>query len=86
NVSDGDAEAAETAVQAPKAAPTYRLCQIDKEGQVRAQSCPPAQVPVISMAIVRHQKLVKLGARKTAIEDNLKRVVETLGDLKTLLT
>jgi len=64
---------------------TYCLCQLDKNGQVRAQPCPPEQVPTVSMAIVRHQKLVQLVAQKSTLEGKLKQVVDTLGDLKLLM-
>lgn len=66
--------------------PSYRLCQLDANGQLRSQRCPPAQVPIVSMAIVRHQKLTKLVTQKQTVEAKLKQVVDTLTELKTLLT
>ncbi len=77
--------ATDTPSQLATTTPTYYLCQLDSSGQVRSQPCPPEQVPTVSMAIVRHQKLVKLVAQKTTIEAKLKQVVETLGDLRMLL-
>jgi len=76
----------ETTTVDPAIDAQYRLCQLDRNGQVRSQLCPPEQVPTVSMAIVRHQKLVKLVARKRTIEGKLKQVVETLESLKALFT
>ncbi|MEL6139684.1 MAG: hypothetical protein AAFR42_20040 [Cyanobacteria bacterium J06628_6] len=69
----------------PDESPRYRLCQLDATGQVRSQLCPPEQVPTVSMAIVRYQKLSKLVSQKQTLEAKLRQVVDTLGDLKTLL-
>jgi hypothetical protein len=60
----------------------YRLCMLDKSGQVQSRPCPPEQVPVVSMAIARHQKLRQLLERKQQLELKLHRIVDGLAALR----
>ncbi len=61
----------------------YRLCSLDAEGKLRSQPCPPAQIAVVSTAIVRYQKFKQLSLRKQAIEVKLQRAVEGLSGVRT---
>jgi hypothetical protein len=65
--------------------PQYRLCSLDADGQLQCQLCPPDQIPFVSMAIARHQKLRQHLNQKQYLEARLKRAVEVLtqarGDL-----
>jgi hypothetical protein len=56
----------------------YRLCGLDSDGRVWSRSCPPEQVPYVSLAIARYQKLRTLFAKKQALENRLANLVETL--------
>ena len=56
----------------------YRLCGLDASGQFWARPCPPDQVPSISLAIARHQKLRQLLNRKQELETRLSQLAETL--------
>lgn len=58
--------------------PQYRLCSLDVDGQVHCQICPPDQLPFVSMAIARHQKLRQYLNQKQYLEAKLKRAVEAL--------
>ncbi|MEM6425411.1 MAG: hypothetical protein AAF728_09670, partial [Cyanobacteria bacterium P01_D01_bin.128] len=51
-------------------------------GKLRCQPCPPAQLPVVSMAIARHQKLRQLLNQKQYLEARLKRAVEGLDTVR----
>ncbi|NJO40368.1 MAG: hypothetical protein HC769_02065 [Cyanobacteria bacterium CRU_2_1] len=59
----------------------YRLCGLDADGQIWSRSCPPEQVPYVSLAIARYQKLRTLLGKKQAIENRLTHLVETLTGL-----
>ncbi|MEO0458693.1 MAG: hypothetical protein AAF152_19230 [Cyanobacteria bacterium P01_A01_bin.114] len=59
----------------------YRLCMIDQTGTVQSCPCPLEQVPVVSVAIARHQKLHQISARKCQLEQQLKAVVGALKQL-----
>lgn len=59
-------------------APTYQLCSLDPEGQVQCLVCPPEQLPSLSLAIARHQKLRQLLDQKHYLEARLNRSVEVL--------
>ncbi len=56
----------------------YRLCGLDADGQFWARPCPPDQVPSVSLAIARHQKLRQLLSRKQDLEIRLSQLAETL--------
>lgn len=56
----------------------YRLCGLNADGQLWSCPCPPDQVPSLSLAIARHQKLRQLLTRKTHIETRLNQLAETL--------
>jgi hypothetical protein len=56
----------------------YRLCGIDESGKVWSRQCPVDQVPTVSMAIARYQKLRQLFGRKQHLETRLSQLAETL--------
>lgn len=56
----------------------YRLCGVDAAGKVWSRACPPDQVPAVSMAIARYQKLRQLLGRKQYLETRLSQLAETL--------
>ncbi|MEA5576401.1 hypothetical protein [Anabaena sp. UHCC 0451] len=56
----------------------YRLCGIDAAGKVWSRQCSVDQVPNVSMAIARYQKLRQLFGRKQYIETRLSQLAETL--------
>ncbi|MDZ8050338.1 MAG: hypothetical protein RMX68_009460 [Aulosira sp. ZfuVER01] len=56
----------------------YRLCGLDASGKVWTRPCPPDQVPAVSMAIARYQKLRQLLGRKQHLETRLSQLAETL--------
>jgi hypothetical protein len=56
----------------------YRLCGIDTTGKVWSRQCPVEQVPGVSMAIARYQKLRQLFGRKQYLETRLSQLAETL--------
>ncbi|HEY9880594.1 MAG TPA: hypothetical protein V6D29_19205 [Leptolyngbyaceae cyanobacterium] len=62
--------------------PQYRLCSLDADGQVQCQICPPDQLPFVSMAIARHQKLRQHLNQKQYLEAKLKRAVEALSQVR----
>jgi hypothetical protein len=59
----------------------YRLCGIDAAGKVWSRQCPVEQVPNVSMAIARYQKLRQLFGRKQYLENRLSQLAETLVSL-----
>ncbi|MDJ0800076.1 MAG: hypothetical protein QNJ51_25265 [Calothrix sp. MO_167.B12] len=56
----------------------YRLCALDSAGKVWSRPCPAEQVPSVSMAIARYQKLRQLLSRKQNLETRLSQLAETL--------
>ncbi|MEA5505271.1 hypothetical protein VB735_19580 [Halotia wernerae UHCC 0503] len=56
----------------------YRLCGLDTSGKVWSRPCPPEQLPTVSLAIARHQKLRQLLGRKQHLESHLSQLAETL--------
>ncbi len=56
----------------------YRLCGVDTAGQVWSRPCPVEQVPSVSIAIARHQRLRQLLVRKQDLENRLSQLAETL--------
>ncbi len=68
-----------TSAKASKSARTgYNLCGVDASGKVWSRPCPPDQVPSVSMAIARYQKLRQLLGRKQYLETRLSQLAETL--------
>ena len=66
----------------------YRLCAWDELGRVQSRPCPAEQLPSISLAIARYQKLQNLLVRKQELENNLNQLAEVLvvvqGHIQTL--
>jgi hypothetical protein len=62
--------------QSPRAG--YRLCGLDPSGQLWYRNCPKEQIPQVSLAIARYQKLRQLLNRKKNLEILLKQLTETL--------
>ncbi|MFM7405371.1 MAG: hypothetical protein ACKO3K_01545 [Cuspidothrix sp.] len=56
----------------------YRLCGVDTAGQVWSRPCPVEQVPSVSIAIARHQRLRQLLTRQQDLENRLSQLAETL--------
>ncbi|WNZ22577.1 hypothetical protein HJG54_06695 [Leptolyngbya sp. NK1-12] len=56
----------------------YRLCGLDADGQLWSRPCPPQQVPYVSLAIARYQKLRILFAKKQNLESRLNQLVQNL--------
>jgi hypothetical protein len=56
----------------------YRLCGVDDSGKVWSRPCPPDQVPNVSIAIARYQKLRQLLGRKQSLETRLAQLAQTL--------
>lgn len=60
----------------------YHLCNLDADGQMQCQICPPEQLPFVSLAIARHQKLRQHLNQKQYLEARLKRAVEVLSQAR----
>ncbi|HEY9659003.1 MAG TPA: hypothetical protein V6C65_11165, partial [Allocoleopsis sp.] len=56
----------------------YRLCGLDADGKLWSRPCPTEQVPYVSLAIARYQKLRTLLEKKHSLETRLTNLVETL--------
>jgi len=56
----------------------YRLCGMNEEGQIWFRHCPAEQVPVVSLAILRYQRLKTLLSQKDALQIRLSRLAESL--------
>jgi len=56
----------------------YRLCGLNEDGQLWFCHCPPEQIPAVSLAIVRYQRLQVLLTRKDVLEKRLIQLSETL--------
>jgi hypothetical protein len=59
----------------------YRLCGLGADGQLWSRPCPLEQVPQLSLAIARHQKLRQLLAQKQHLENRLNQLSQTLVEL-----
>lgn len=57
---------------------TYRLCGLDEDGQLWCRFCPVEQVPDVSLAIARYQRLQILLTRKRSLESQLNTLTESL--------
>lgn len=60
----------------------YRLCSLDADGRLQCQPCPPDQIPFVSMAIARNQKLRQFLSQKQYLEARLKRAFELLSQVR----
>lgn len=56
----------------------YRLCGLDADGQMWSRPCPAQQVPYVSLAIARYQKLRILLAKKQSLENRLTQLIQNL--------
>jgi hypothetical protein len=56
----------------------YRLCGLDENGQPWSKRCPARQVPAVSLAIARYQKLRQLVNQKELLETRLAQLAENL--------
>jgi hypothetical protein len=56
----------------------YRLCGLDADGQVWCRPCPAQQVPYVSLAIARYQKLRILLSKKQTLENRLNQLIQSL--------
>ncbi len=56
----------------------YRLCGLDADGQLWSRPCPSQQVPYVSLAIARYQKLRILFAKKQSLENRLNQLIQSL--------
>jgi hypothetical protein len=56
----------------------YRLCGLDADGQLWSRPCPMQQVPYVSLAIARYQKLRILLGNKQALENRLNQLIQSL--------
>lgn len=70
--------AADGKVSQPSTSTNYRLCGVDAAGKVWSRPCPPEQLPAVSLAIARYQKLRQLLGRKQYLETRLSQLAETL--------
>lgn len=56
----------------------YRLCGFDTEGNPWSHPCPEDQIPAVSLAIARYQKLRQLNQRKQDLENHFSHLGRTL--------
>ncbi|TAE56299.1 MAG: hypothetical protein EAZ76_02575 [Nostocales cyanobacterium] len=68
-------------VSHPSSRTGYRLCGVDADGKVWSRPCSVHEVPSVSVAIARYQKLRQLFARKQYLENRLSQLAETLVNL-----
>lgn len=57
---------------------SYHLCGLDPDGKVWSRPCPSEQVPYVSLAIARYQKLRALLTKKQSLETRLTTLLESL--------
>jgi hypothetical protein len=70
----------------PDSDPTYRLCGLNQDGHPWYHPCPAEQVPDVSLAIARYQRMQLLLTRKRTLETYLAQVTEALLDIHGKLT
>ena len=56
----------------------YRLCGLDENGNLWSKHCPETQVPDVSLAIARYQKLRQLLLEKQSLEARLSQLSANL--------
>ncbi|MBD3880512.1 hypothetical protein IFO70_01950 [Phormidium tenue FACHB-886] len=61
-----------------EAGTSYRLCGLDADGKLWSRPCPAQQVPYVSLAIARYQKLRILFSKKQSLENRLQQLVQSL--------
>jgi hypothetical protein len=57
---------------------TYKLCGLDEQGKLWSKPCPAEQIPSVSIAISRYQKVKQLLKRKQIIEQKIIQLGENL--------
>jgi hypothetical protein len=63
----------------------YRLCGLDADGKLWSRPCPPEQVPHLSLAIARYQRLRQLLGRKQYLETRLSHLSAMLLEMHSHL-
>jgi len=71
-------EAEQTQITEDMRRTSYHLCGLDPDGKVWSRPCPSEQVPYVSLAIARYQKLRTLLSKKQNLETRLTTLVESL--------
>jgi hypothetical protein len=71
------------AVESPRTG--YRLCGLDADGKLWSRPCPPEQLPHVSLAVARYQKLRQLLGRKQDLEARLSQLASSLGAVQERL-
>ena len=61
----------------------YHLCGLDQQGQVWRKICPPEQLPQVTVAIARYQRLRQLLAQKKSLDDRLQGLSKALTMLRS---
>ncbi len=56
----------------------YNLCGLDAAGKVWSRPCPADELPIVSVAIARYQKLRQLLGRKQYLETRLSQLAQSL--------
>lgn len=67
-------EEVEDKTTCPSPRASYRLCGIDIAGKMWSRPCPIEQLPSVSMAIARYQKLRQLLSSKQYVETHLRQL------------
>jgi hypothetical protein len=62
----------------PSSGQNYRLCGLDANGKLWSRPCPAEQLPHVSLAIGRYQKLRQLLGRKQYLETRLSQTANML--------
>ncbi|PSB01275.1 hypothetical protein [Merismopedia glauca] len=57
---------------------SYQLCGLDEQGKLWSKPCPAEQIPSVSIAIARYQKVRQLLKRKQSLEHRLTQLAENL--------
>lgn len=87
NSSDGETPSSKGMAQSTPKATTgteskpgsgYRLCWLDADGKLSSRPCPPDQIPQVSLAIARYQKLRQLMSRRHHLETRFSQLAKTL--------
>jgi hypothetical protein len=56
----------------------YKLCGLDEQGKLWSKPCPAEQIPSVSLAISRYQKVKQLLKRKQILEQKIIQLGENL--------
>jgi hypothetical protein len=57
---------------------SYQLCGLDEQGKLWSKPCPTEQIPSVSIAIARYQKVRQLLKRKQSLEQKITQLAENL--------